>query len=90
MQTETRNITRTWALLVLLTVLSMVAAHAGTGGLIISTIVLATAVAKGRWMVMDFLKLRHVPSGWRILLSSWVVLVSTSAWLAAAASLLRG
>ena len=89
MQTEARKVTQTWAFLVLLTVLSMVAAHAGAGGLVLSAIVLAMAVAKGRWMVMDFLKLRHVPSGWRILLSSWLVLVASSAWIAAAASLLR-
>ena len=90
MQTEARKVTQTWAFLVMLTVLSMVAAHAGAGGLVLSAIVLAMAVAKGRWMVMDFLKLRHVPSGWRILLSSWLGLVSTSAWLAAVSSLLRG
>ena len=90
MQTEARKVTQTWAFLVLLTVLSMVAAHAGAGGLVLSAIVLAMAVAKGRWMVMDVLKRRHVPAGWRILLSAWLVLVASSAWIAAAASLLRG
>lgn len=90
MQIAARGVTRTWARLVLLTVLSMAAAHADAGGLALSAIVLTTAVAKGWWMLMDFLKLRNAPSGWRILLSSWLVLVSASAWIASAASLLRG
>jgi hypothetical protein len=89
MQNEARKVTRTWALLVLLTVPSMAAAYEGVGGFTISTIALAMAVAKGRWMLMDFLKLRHAPSGWRNLLSSWLVLVASSAWIAAAASMLR-
>ncbi len=84
------QVTRAWILLVLLTVLSMIVGHAGAGGLVGSGIVLATAVAKGRWMLMDFLKLRHVPPGWRIVLSSWLVLVAISAWIAAAIPLLHG
>jgi hypothetical protein len=67
----------------------MIAGHAGAGGLVGSGIVLTATVAKGRWMLMDFLKLRHVPPGWRIALSSWLVLVAASAWIAAAIPLLR-
>ncbi|MBM6579840.1 cytochrome C oxidase subunit IV family protein [Microvirga sp. BT689] len=85
-----RRATRAWILLVLLTVLNMVAGQAGAGGLVGSGVVLVAAVAKGRWMLMDFLKLRHVPPGWRILLSSWLVLVAASAWIAAAIPRLRG
>ncbi len=88
-QTAVREITRAWILLVLLTFLSMVAGHAGDGGLVGSGIVLTATVAKGRWMLMDFLKLRHVPPSWQIVLSLWLVLVAASAWIAAAISLLR-
>jgi hypothetical protein len=84
-----RRATRAWILLVLFTILSMIAGHAGAGGLVGSGIVLTATVAKGRWMLMDFLKLRHVPPGWRIALSSWLVLVAASAWIAAAIPLLR-
>jgi Prokaryotic Cytochrome C oxidase subunit IV len=82
--------TRVWILLVLLTVLSTIVGHAGAGGLVGSGIVLTAAVAKGRWMLMDFVKLRHAPSGWRVALATWLVLVAASAWIAAAIPLLRG
>lgn len=68
----------------------MIVWHAGAGGLVGSGIVLTATVLKGRWMLMDFLKLRHAPFGWRAALSSWLVLVAVSAWSAAAISLLRG
>ena len=90
MQPSKRPVTQVWVLLVLLTILSMAAAHATTGGMLSSGIVLTAALAKGRWMLMDFLKLRHAPPGWRIALSSWLILVAVPAWIAAAIPLLRG
>jgi hypothetical protein len=53
-------------------------------------VVLVAAFAKGRWMLMDFLKLRHVPSGWRALFLCWLALVTLVPWAAAAIPLLRG
>lgn len=76
----TRQVTRAWLLLVLLTFVSMIAGHAGAGGLVGSGVVLAATVAKGRWMLMDFLQLRHVPAGWRRLLLLWLVLIAVTAW----------
>ena len=84
------HVTRTWALLILLTILSMAAGHADFGSAQGSGVVLAVTTIKGRWMLMDFLKFRHVPSGWRILLSSWLVLVAVLAWIGAVIPLLRG
>ncbi|NBJ10521.1 cytochrome C oxidase subunit IV family protein [Microvirga arsenatis] len=81
--------TRTWALLVLLTLLSMVTGHAGFHGLAGSGIVLAACVVKGRSMLMDFLKLRDGPAGWRALFAGWLVLIAASAWIAPALSVLR-
>ncbi len=89
MQPSKHPVTQVWVLLVLLTILSMAAAHATTGGMLSRGIVLTAALAKGRWMLMDFLKLRDVPPGWRILLSSWLVVIAASAWIAAAIPLLR-
>ena len=40
-------------------------------------------------MLMDFLKLRDVPAGWRALLVGRPVLVAASAWIASALSFLR-
>lgn len=90
MRITTCHVTRTWIVLVVLTLLSMAASHSVAGGIAGSGLVLTAAVAKGRWMLMDFLKLRHVPAGWQTLLSSWLVLIAASAWIAAAIPLLRG
>ncbi len=84
------QVTRTWIFLVLLTLVSMAARHAGTVGLIGNGVVLMAATIKGRWMLMDFLKLRDAPPSWRFLLVSWLALIAASSWLAAAVPLLRG
>ena len=90
MRITVRHVTRAWIVLVVLTLLSMTASHSVAGSIAGSGLALTAAVAKGRWMLMDFLKLRHVPSGWRTLLSSWLVLIAVSAWIAAAIPLLHG
>jgi len=90
MRVSTYRVTRAWIALVVLTLLSMAAAHSIAGGVIGSGLVLTAAVAKGWWMLMDFLKLRHAPSGWRNLLATWLILIAASAWIAAAIPLLHG
>lgn len=87
---SSRRITSAWALLVLLTLVSMAAGHAGPTPLVANGVVLTAAVFKGRWMIMDFMKLRTVPSGWRTLFLSWLMLVAVAAWTTAALPLLRG
>jgi hypothetical protein len=57
------RITRAWLLLVLLTLFSLGAGHFGLSGLAANGLILMAAFVKGRWMLMDFLKLRRVPSG---------------------------
>ena len=89
-QTAVRQITRAWILLVLLTLPGLAATHSGWTGLTANALILAAAVSKGRWMLMDFLKLRDVPSGWRIALSLWLILVTALAWISAAVPLLHG
>lgn len=89
-QSPARRVTRTWVFLILLTSLSMFAGHVGITGLVADGIVLVAAVAKGRWMLLDFLKLRNVPAGWGALLTSWLLLIATAAWMAAALPSLHG
>jgi len=89
-QTAARQITRAWGVLVLLTLLSFVASHSGWTGLAANALTLAAAFAKGRWMLMDFLKLRGVPPGWRILFLGWLGLVTVIPWASTALPLLRG
>lgn len=84
-----RRITHAWIALVVLTLASMAAARAGSTGLIVDGVVLAAAVFKGRWMLLDFLKLRTVPPVWRTLMFSWLLLIAATSFAAAAMSLLR-
>lgn len=83
------RITRAWLLLVLLTLLSLGAGHFGPTGLAANGLILVAAFAKGRWMLMDFLKLRGTPPAWRALFLSWLALVTALPWLASAIAVLR-
>jgi hypothetical protein len=89
-QTAARQVTRAWSLLVVLTLLSLGAGGSGWTGLAADALILTAAFAKGRWMLMDFLKLRRVPAGWRILFLCWLGLVTVIPWATTALSLLRG
>lgn len=89
-QTAKHRVTRAWSLLVLLTFASIAANCMGWTGLMADGLILAAAFAKGRWMLLDFLKLRGVPPGWRALLLSWLGLVTVIPWATAALPMLRG
>ncbi|SCZ13755.1 cytochrome C oxidase subunit IV family protein [Microvirga guangxiensis] len=89
-QTNARRITRAWGLLVLLTLLSLGAGHSGWTGLTANTLILAAAFAKGRWMMMDFLKLRDASAGWQVLFLCWLALVTIIPWATATLPLLLG
>jgi hypothetical protein len=88
-QTAARQVTRAWGVLVLLTLLGLVANHSPITQLAVDGLILTAAFAKGRWMLLDFLKLRGVPPGWRALLLCWLGLVTFIPWAAAALPLLR-
>ena len=89
-QTSARGITQAWGFLVLLTLLSLAASHSGWTGLAANALILTAAFAKGRWMLLDFLKLRGVPPGWRGLFLCWLGLVTVIPWATAALPLVRG
>jgi hypothetical protein len=89
-RTAARRVTHAWGLLVVLTLLSLAAGHSGWTGLAANGLILAAAFAKGRWMLMDFLKLRGVPVGWQTLFLCWLALVTVIPWTTAAFPLLRG
>lgn len=91
MQKTSYRITRTWLLLILLTLVSMGAGHLwGARGIAGSAIILSLSMAKGRWMLMDFLKFRYVPSSWRALFLSWIILIIFTAWLGSVITMLHG
>jgi hypothetical protein len=89
-QAASRRVTRAWGILVLLTLVSVAAGYSGLMGLAANGLILAAAFAKGRWMLMDFLKLRTAPAGWRTLFLCWLTLVTLVPWAATAIPLLRG
>ena len=89
-QTAARQVTRAWGIVVLLTLLSLAAGHSGWTGLTANGLILTAAFAKGRWMLMDFLRLRGVPVGWQTLFLCWLGLVTVIPWATAAFPSLRG
>jgi hypothetical protein len=63
-------LTRTWAILIALTVLSLLAGRPGgegTIGLLGSGLVLASATFKADQILTHFLGLRHAAPGWRVM-----------------------
>ena len=84
------RVTRAWLILITLTATSMAAGHFGLAGLVANALLLTAAIVKGRCMMLDFLKLRSVPAGWRALLQTWLIVVALTAWAASALPLLLG
>lgn len=86
-----RRLTRTWGLLMILTVASLLtgrAGEAGSLGLPGSAVVLAVGAFKAQRILMDFLNLRAAPAGWRAVLTLWPGLTAAAIWLTAAVPLL--
>lgn len=83
-----RHVTLVWGILILLTLMSLIATHAGMSGVFANGLILSAAFAKGHWMLMDFLKLREAPAGWRALFHVWLALVTLAPWALAALPLL--
>jgi hypothetical protein len=77
---NTPQVTRAWTLLVLLTVASLGAGHSGLPDFAADSLILAGAFAKGRWMLMDFIKLRGAPPGWQALFLTWMVVAVLVPW----------
>lgn len=82
----------TWMILVSLTLAGMAAggfggaARLGVGG---AALVVAVAAVKARWIVLDFLGLRHGGAGMRGLLTAWLVVVAGAIFAAHLAVVLR-
>lgn len=82
------RLSRTWLVLVILTLASMALTHAGPAPLVVGAGVVGAAAAKAWWIVLDFLDLRHAPAGWRALFATWILVIALGAWAGAALSLL--
>jgi hypothetical protein len=80
------RLSRTWLVLVILTLASIALTHAGPAPLVVGAGVLGGAAAKAWWIVLDFLDLRHGPVGWRALFATWILLIAVGAWAGAALS----
>ena len=85
-----RQVTLVWCSLILLTFASLIATHSGMSGVLANGLILSAAFAKGHWMLMDFLKLREAPAGWRALFHVWLALITLAPWVIAALPSLRG
>ena len=47
----------------------------GPLGMIPVLVMLTMSLAKGLWVIYDFMELRHAPRLWRLLVSGWLVFI---------------
>ena len=73
---------RTWLLLVLLTVAAFGISDHTEWARYAGVATIAIAYLKGRWVVLDFMELRHAPRLWKLLLVGWLVFVTSMIVLA--------
>lgn len=70
-----RPCTRTWLALVLLTLLNFGIGEAGLGGTSIMVLVLAITLLKSHLVASQFMELRRVARGWRLLMAGYLGLI---------------
>ncbi|MGV7213332.1 cytochrome C oxidase subunit IV family protein [Bradyrhizobium sp. UFLA05-112] len=75
----------TWAVLIGLTIATVLVPWLVPGALFANAVVLVLAAVKGHRIVLDYLDLRAAPAPWRGLVSTWIAILVLFAWLASAA-----
>lgn len=69
---------RTWLLLVLFTLVAFRISDHTEWARYAGVATIAIAYLKGRWVVLDFMELRHAPAVWRSLVEAWLLGVSVA------------
>jgi hypothetical protein len=71
------RITIIWLMLLGITMLTWKTGNAGSGvaGGLPGSVVLVVAFIKVRWVLLDFMEVRHAPRLLRVLVECWVVLL---------------
>ncbi|CAO3410288.1 cytochrome C oxidase subunit IV family protein [Azospirillum largimobile] len=86
------RLTLSWLVLMALTAVTLLfARHGDAGGgvgIAGAAALLALAVAKGREILLHYLELDHAGSGWRLLMTGWLVLLCGAILLVTAAGAL--
>jgi len=65
-----------WAVLVAITALSWGSAHNFAGPRWQGVVVILLALVKVRFVILDFMEVRHAPKALRLALEGWVVVIS--------------
>ena len=73
---------RAWLVLMIATSITWYLGEVGAAGTAPIVAMLVIAFIKGRLVILDFMELREAPRLWRILLESWLILVSSLILLA--------
>ncbi|GGB01794.1 hypothetical protein GCM10011491_32480 [Brucella endophytica] len=81
------DLARVWGLLVALSLFTLTISFSSWPVPVANIVILALAIAKARFILLDFLELRHVPAYWRALFWWWLCLIcaaalATSFWTA--------
>ena len=73
--TSSTKATLIWLLLVLLTLVTYGLGKIGYSGTFVITIVLASVLIKGHYIIADFMELRGTEKKWQWLVEGWLLLV---------------
>lgn len=66
------SIAQIWALLVVLTIVSVLIGETHAAGAVSGVVVVVFAAIKARWIVLDYMEARDAPAPWRWLYEGWL------------------
>ncbi|WEX08564.1 cytochrome C oxidase subunit IV family protein [Chelativorans sp. AA-79] len=75
------DLARSWGILVVLSLLSLLGSHIAWPALAANAAVLLLGIGKARLILLDFMELRHVPRSWRAVFAWWLGLIAATAWI---------
>ncbi len=77
MSVLTQPVDRAWLIMLVATLATWALGEGGAAGSVAVLIMLVLAFVKGSLVILDFMELRHAPLLWRILLTGWLILITS-------------
>ena len=70
-----KNVTLIWLAMLVLTVATWFIGETGASSKATIAFVLFTVVAKGHWIISDFMELKHCALKWKLVMYGWMLVV---------------
>ena len=70
-----KNVTLIWLAMLVLTGATWLIGESGTSSKATMAFVLFTVVAKGHWIIRDFMELKHCSFKWKLVMYGWMLVV---------------